>query len=359
MPDVKINKVLKSRIDEVDFSNLIFGKEFSDHIFLAEFNGSHWENCRIQPYGAIPLSPSLSCMHYGQAIFEGLKAHRNIYGEVQIFRPYDNWARMNEGAKRMCMPEIPKDIFVGGLKTLCRLDEQWIPESSNASLYLRPFLIASDEYLGIRPSTNYLFMIYGCAVGTYYTSAIKVKVETEFVRACRGGVGEAKTAGNYAAALYATQIANGEGFQQVLWTDAIEHKYLEELGSSNFFVRIGDTLITPETAGTVLKGITRDSVIQLAKKAGYKVEERKISIDELLEADKYNRIEEMFATGTAVNIIQISELGYKDRSIKPNAISAFSMANALRKQLDDIKYSRIDDIFEWNEKTALQRAVMS
>ncbi len=350
MLDIKINKAPTSRWNEVDFSNLTFGKEFSDHIFIADFDGESWKNIRIQPYGPIPLSPSLSCMHYGQAIFEGMKANRTVNNEIHIFRPYDNLMRMNESAERMVMEPVPEEIFMEGLKALCRIDEKWIPSNEGSSLYLRPFLIASDDSLGIRPSTNYMFMIYGCSVGTYYSEPLKIKVETEYVRACKGGVGEAKTAGNYASALYATAIAQKEGFHQVLWTDAFEHKYLEELGSSNFFVLKGQTLITPATTGTVLKGVTRDSIIKLALNMGYTVEERAISVDELF--NKGEVVDEMFATGTAATITPIKELSYKGQSIfitqKPD-----SLTNSLKLRLDNIKRAKEEDIFGWNEKVSL------
>lgn len=352
MIDISISKVQNTRIGEVDFSNLVFGKEFSDHMFIADFDGTEWKNFRIQPYGPIPLSPSLSCMHYGQAIFEGMKAYRSITNEIQIFRPMDNFRRMNESAIRMVMQPIPEEVFMEGLKALCRMDEKWIPAANGSSLYLRPFLIASDDYLGIRPSSQYMFMIYGCAVGAYYTEPLKVKVETEYVRSVKGGVGEAKTAGNYAAALYATSIAQKEGFNQVLWTDAIEHKYLEELGSSNVFILSGNTLITPATTGTVLKGVTRDSVIQLARHFGYTIEERLISIDEVMAMHTNGKLDEIFATGTAATVAPILELSYKGVSIiikqKEN-----SLANNLKTSLENIKHSKAEDIFGWNEKVAL------
>ncbi|MFM9944331.1 MAG: branched-chain amino acid aminotransferase [Bacteroidia bacterium] len=352
MIDIKITKAATTRIGEVDFSNLVFGKEFSDHIFIADFDGVEWKNFRIQPYGPIPLSPSLSCMHYGQAIFEGMKAYRSVNNDIQIFRPKDNLRRMDESAERMCMAAVPKDVFMEGLKALCRMDAQWITTHEGSSLYLRPFLIASDDFLGIRPSNHYMFMIYGCAVGAYYSEPLKVKVETEYARACPGGVGEAKTAGNYAAALYATSIAIKEGFHQVLWTDAFEHKYLEELGSSNFFVLSGNTLITPATTGTVLKGVTRDSVIQLAKHLGFIVEERLISIDELININKEGKLDELFATGTAATITPIMELNYKGTSIFLNQ-KENSVAKKLKTTLENIKRSKEEDIFGWNEKISL------
>jgi len=352
MIDIKISKVEYSRYGEVDFSNLVFGKEFSDHMFIADYDGENWRNFRIQPYGPIPLSPSLSCMHYGQAIFEGMKAFRNINNDIQIFRPDANLERLNESAERMCMQQVPEEVFMGGLEALCRIDQKWITSNEGCSLYLRPFLIASDDSLGIRPSSRYMFMIYGCAVGEYYNEPLSVKIETNYVRACRGGVGEAKTAGNYAAALYATSIAKEEGFDQVLWTDALEHKYIEELGTSNIFILSGTTLITPDTHGTVLKGVTRDSIIKLAEVLSYKVEERPVLIDEVIELANSGKLDEVFATGTAATVTSIKELNYKGVPILPFK-KDFSFAKLLKAHLEGIKRSQEEDIYGWNHKIEL------
>jgi branched-chain amino acid aminotransferase len=349
MSEIKINKIAHSRVENVDFSNIVFGREFSDHMFIAEFDGKQWINPTIQPYGPIPLSPSLSCMHYGQAIFEGLKAYRSIDNEVQVFRPLDNWKRLNESAEIMCMPEVPQEIFMEGLDALCSIDSAWIPQSSDAALYLRPFLVAADDALGVRPSQTYLFMIYACTVGAYYTQPLKVKVETEFVRACRGGVGAAKAAGNYAAAMRATVNAQNEGYNQILWTDAIEHKYLEELGTSNIFVLCGNTLYTPEANGTVLKGIIRDSVMKLAAHRGYNVIERPISIDEVIEWYDNGELSELFVSGTAATITSIHELDYKGKAVLLD-VSENALANSIKHQLEQIKRSAEPDIFDWNHK---------
>jgi len=347
MIDIKINKKPQSRFGEVDLSNLVFGKEFSDHMFIAEFDGKEWKNFRIQPYGPIPLSPSLSCMHYGQAIFEGLKAYRSVDGTAQIFRPYDNLIRMNESALRMRMATVPEDVFIEGLKALCTIDEQWIPNDMEHSLYLRPFLIATDDSLGVKPSASYMFMIFGCTVGAYYTKPLRVKIETNYVRACAGGVGEAKTAGNYAAAMYATDLAQKEGFNQVLWTDAIEHKYLEELGTSNVFILTGNTLITPDTQGTVLKGVTRDSIIKLTNHLGFQVEERPVSVEELFHLHREGKLDEVFATGTAATITPIKELNYKGTAMTIQ-LKDNSLTERLGIKLENIKRSKEEDIFDWN-----------
>ncbi|NUM31622.1 MAG: branched-chain amino acid aminotransferase [Bacteroidetes bacterium] len=344
---LKITKCEKSRINDVDFNNLSFGKEISDHVFIAEFDGNSWINERIQPYTPLQLNISLSALHYGQSIFEGLKAFRDINNQIQIFRPIDNFKRMNLSAKRMCMQEIPEELFFKGLNHLCNIDKNWISNKQGNSFYLRPLLFATDESLGVHASKKYIFAIFGCAVGAYYSKSLKIKVETNFTRACIGGTGEAKTAGNYAASLLAAKIASEQGFDQILWTDSIEHKYIEELGSSNIFILSDKNLITPQTSGTVLKGITRDSVIKLAKSMNYNVEERKISIDEIFELSTQQKLTEVFATGTAATIVSIKELNYNGNSIFINQKND-TLSSILKNKLDEIKHSKTADIFGWN-----------
>lgn len=344
---IKIIKSPKTRISEVDFNNLSFGKEFSDHVFIAEFDGQNWVNARIQPFEPISLNLSLSALHYGQSIFEGLKAYRDVNNQIQIFRPNENFKRMNKSAQRMCMQEIPYEIFFTGLNELCNIDNKWISDIQGNSYYLRPLLFATDESLGVHSSQKYIFTIFGCAVGAYYSQALKIKVETEYTRAALGGTGEAKTAGNYAASLFATKIANKEGFHQVLWTDSFEHKYLEELGSSNIFVLSGNTLITPSLKGTVLHGITRDSVIKISEKMGFNIEERLISIDEVFELNKTRKLDEIFATGTAATVVSLKELSYIGNSIILDENKNF-LASKLKTTLENIKLSKTEDIFNWN-----------
>lgn len=344
---VKIINSEKSRLNNVDFSNLSFGKEFSDHMYIAEFDGNNWINERIQPFAPLPLNLSLSALHYGQAIFEGLKAFRDINNQIQIFRPSDNFKRMNLSANRMCMHEITEEIFFNGLNELCKIDQNWISNLPGNSYYIRPLLFATDESLGVHSSKKYIFTIFGCAVGAYYSNPLKIKVETQYTRACEGGTGEAKTAGNYAASLLATQIAASEGFDQILWTDAHEHKYLEELGSSNIFILSGKNLITPNTSGTVLKGITRDSVIKLAKNMGYRIEERQISIDEVSKLYNEKKLDEVFATGTAATVISIKELFYNGNTISINQ-NADSLSAILKNTLENIKLSKTEDLMKWN-----------
>ena len=346
MSEIIVHPIPKSRISEVDFNNIVFGEEFADHMFIIDYANGEWGNARIVPFGDLPLSPALSCMHYGQAIFEGMKAYKSSEGEVLLFRPHDNWERFNISAERMCMPSISEEIFMGGLNAWLKLDAAWVPSASGASLYLRPFMIATDSYLGVKPSQKYSFMIYGCPVNAYYSHPLKIKVEREYVRAAHGGVGFAKAAGNYAAAMLPTVQAQKEGFHQLLWTDARDHEYLEELGTSNFFMFIDDVLVTPELSDTILRGITRDSILELARSWGIKVEERKISVTELRNLAESKRLKEAFATGTAATIATIQSISIDgilyDIENQGNKLTA-----ALSKGLDQLKRKEIKDEFGW------------
>lgn len=346
MSEIHIYPTEKSRISEVDFGNIVFGKEFADHMFIADFDGEKWRQPRIVPYGNLSLSPALSCMHYGQAIFEGMKAYRDVHGKVVLFRPLENWKRLNESALRMCMPELDKDIFIDGLVEWLRLDQSWVPGTPGSSLYIRPFMIATDDYLGVKPSRQYSFMIYGCPVNAYYSHPLRIKVEREFVRAVRGGVGYAKAAGNYAAAMLPTSIAQKEGFHQLIWTDALEHEYLEELGTSNIFLVTGDTLLTPSTSDTILKGITRDSILKLARSMGYKTIERRVSVTEMVEMYHKGQLDEAFATGTAATITPIESITVDGQtlSLQPDT---FEATMKLGDTLEQIKRGYLPDEFDW------------
>lgn len=349
MPDIIIQPTNNSRIRDVDFSNIVFGKEFADHMFIVDYEEGVWKDARIVPYGNLSLSPALSCMHYGQAIFEGMKAYKNESGEVLLFRAKDNWKRLNVSAERMCMPSIPKDVFMKGLVEWLKLDKQWVPSAKGSSLYIRPFMIATDDYLGVKPSAKYSFMIYGCPVNAYYSTPLKIRVERKFVRAAHGGVGYAKSAGNYAAAMYPAALAQKEGYHQLLWTDAFEHEYLEELGTSNFFVLIDNKLITPALSDTILNGITRDSVIQLARHFGVEVEERRISVTELLNAAAEGRLQEAFATGTAAAIARIETICIDGIDYNLN-LQEDALANSLLKSLEKIKRGEDADFDSWVER---------
>lgn len=345
--NIKINKIPESRIKEVDFSNIPFGKVYSDHMFVADYEGGTWKNFRIGPYEPLRLSPANATLHYGQSVFEGMKAYKNKAGEVLIFRPEANFLRLNKSAERMCIPQISEELFMSGLTELLKLDQDWVPNLPNTSLYIRPFIFAADDYIGIRPSDTYKFMIFTCPVGSYYSEPVKVKIETNYSRAASGGTGAAKAAGNYAGSLYPAMQAHKLGYHQLIWTDALTHQYIEESGTMNVMFLIGDTLLTSPAGDTILAGITRDSVLTLAREWGYKVEERKVKVKEVVEAIENGTLQEAFGTGTAATIAQIAAIGYegKDYSLPPVEGRVFS--NRIFKALDELKTGVADDKWNW------------
>ncbi len=345
--DIKITKTSKSRVSEQDVNNVPFGKCFSDHMFVAEYAEGKWQKAYIQPYADIPMSFALSALHYGQAIFEGMKAYKNEKGEVSLFRPLANHNRLNISATRMAMPEIPEELFMGGLIELLRLDNAWIPSSETGSLYIRPFLIATDEAIGVRPSESYKFVIITCPAGKYYSEPVKVIVEQSYYRAVEGGVGYIKTAGNYGRSLYPTKIALDKGYQQVIWTDAKTHQYVEESGTMNLMFVIDNTVITPQLSDTILAGITRDSVLSLARDWGMKAEERKISVKEIFEAHEQGRLKEAFGTGTAATIAQIIAIGYNDKEYALPPVAERKFSNKVDEVLRNIRKGRAEDKFHW------------
>lgn len=345
--DISIEKTPKSRISEQDVNDVPFGKCFSDHMFVAEYANGKWEKCYVTPYRDIPMSYAMSALHYGQAIFEGMKAYKNDKGEVALFRPLENFKRLNKSAIRMAMPEVPEEIFMGGLMELLKLDKNWVPSSETGSLYIRPFLIATDEAIGVKASDTYKFIIITCPAGKYYSEPIKVLVETNFIRAVEGGIGFVKAAGNYGRSLYPTRLAQQKGYHQVIWTDAKTHSYVEESGTMNLMFVIGDTLITPSTGDTILSGITRDSVLALARDWGLKVEERKISLKEIVEAHDNGTLKEAFGCGTAATIAQIIGIGIdgKDYMLPPVEKRAFSPK--VDENLRNIRKGKAQDKFNW------------
>jgi branched-chain amino acid aminotransferase len=345
---IPIQKIAKSKIQETDFSNLVFGKTISDHMFVADYSDGEWTDFRIEPYGPLDLHPANAALHYGQSIFEGMKAYKNDDGEILVFRGDANAKRLNESAKRMCMPEIPEEIFMEGLMQLIDLDRNWVPSGKGASLYIRPYMFATDNYIGVKPSETYKFIIFTCPVGAYYTKPVSVKVETEFTRATEGGTGAAKTAGNYAASLLPALQAQRAGYDQLLWTDGKSHSKIEESGTMNVMFDINGKLITaPTNTGTILKGITRDSVIQLAKDWGKPLEERFLTVSELQEALEDGSLKEAFGTGTAATIAHIERINVKgkDYFLPEKDQSAFS--NQVLNELDGIKYGSISDTRNW------------
>jgi branched-chain amino acid aminotransferase len=306
-----------------------------------------WGVVEIKPYQPISIDPSCSALHYGQAIFEGIKAYRNQEGEVCIFRPEDNLKRFNISAERMEMPGIPEEIFMEGMKQLIKLDENWVPAKHEHSLYIRPFMFSSDEMIGVRPSVKYKFMIILSPTGPYYSTPMRIYVEEKYARAVRGGVGYVKAAGNYGSSMYPSAEAKRRGYDQVLWMDALEHKYVQECGTMNVFFILGDTAVTPSTSeGTILEGVTRDSVIVLLREMGLRVEERPLSIEEIRDAYRKGTLKEVFGTGTAATISMIKELLYKDFAMTFET-DQWKIAPAVKKRMTDIREGLSEDKFGW------------
>ena len=346
--NIEITPTTKSRVSEVDWANLGFGKTFSDHMFVAEYSDGQWRNARICEYGKMQFSPAISALHYGQAIFEGLKAYKNADDEVFIFRPEKNAERLNKSARRMCMPDLPVDIFMEGLSQLVKLDKNWIPTGEGESLYIRPHMFAVDEFVGVRPSETYLFVIFTCPVGKYYTAELTVKIETNYTRAVKGGTGHSKAAGNYGASLWPTQLAKDEGFDQILWTDGQSHEYFEESGTMNVMFLHGKRLMTPMLSDSILDGITRDTVLTVARDWGYQVEERKVSVAEITDLLKKNELDAAFGVGTAATIAPIKSIHYQGTNYPLKSAANNEFAAQISTYLDRLKRGLEPDTHSWN-----------
>ncbi len=344
---IHIEKTTKSRVTDHDINNVPFGKCFSDHMFVAEYSNGSWNKTYIMPYHDVPMSYAMSALHYGQAIFEGMKAYKNEKGEVSMFRPKENIKRMNKSAIRMAMPEVPEELFLKGLNELLKLDAAWVPTSETGSLYIRPFLIATDEAIGVKISDTYKFVIITCPAGKYYSEPIKVLVETTYFRAVHGGVGFVKAAGNYGRSLYPTKLANQKGYQQVIWTDSETKQYFEESGTMNVMFVIGDTLLTPGLSDTILDGITRDSVLALARDWGMKVEERKVSIKEVIEAHDNGTLKEVFGCGTAATIAQIIGIGHNGKDYMLPPVEERKFSTKVDETLRAIRKGKVADKMNW------------
>ncbi|MGI8950876.1 MAG: branched-chain amino acid aminotransferase [Chitinophagaceae bacterium] len=345
--DITITKVETSKLNDLNLNNLPFGKYFTDHMLEADYENGEWKNIEIKPYQPLLLEPSLAALHYGQAIFEGIKAYKNEEGEAFIFRPYDNFKRFNISAERMQMPTISEEIFIDGMRQLIELDKNWIPEKPDHSLYIRPLMFATDEMIGVHPSGSFKFIIILSPAGPYYAAPMKIYVEEKYTRAAPGGVGFAKNAGNYGASMLATAVAKQHGYDQVLWTDAFEHKWLQEVGTMNVFFVFGNTVVTPSLdEGTILDGVTRDSAIVMLKEMGLIVEERRINIDELIEGYKNGLLTEVFGTGTAATITMIKELRYKDFVMQFD-VTKWKVAPEVKRRLTNIRESKTEDIYGW------------
>lgn len=344
---IKITKAQHSKLKDLNLENLPFGKYFTDHMLEADFENGEWKNVEIKPYQPLQIAPSNAALHYGQAIFEGIKAYKDAQGNAFIFRPYDNYKRFNISAERMQMPVVPEEIFIEGMRKLIDLDKNWIPAMPNHSLYIRPFMYASDEVIGVKPSETYKFIIILSPTGPYYANPMKIWVEEKYTRAAEGGVGFAKAAGNYGGAMYVTAEAKKKGFDQVLWMDAKEHKYVQECGVMNVFFIVGNKALTPDLhSGTILAGVTRDTVITVLKEMGLEVEERPVNIDEIIKAYKEGTLKEVFGTGTAAVVATIKELQYKDFTIKLD-IDNISITKAVKHRIDAIRDGSEPDIYGW------------
>ncbi|MHB1920811.1 MAG: branched-chain amino acid aminotransferase [Chitinophagaceae bacterium] len=345
--DFKLTKVTKSRIGEVDFNHLIFGKNFADHMLVADYENGEWQTPSIIPFQHLSLSPSNAALHYGQAIFEGIKAYQDSQGNPLVFRPIENFKRFNISAQRMAMPAVAEDLFMGGLKKLLDLDRAWIPTAPGCSLYIRPFMIASDEFIGVKTSDRYKFMIINSPAGAYYNKPLKLYIQQKYIRAFPGGTGFAKNAGNYGACMLPTQEVKKMGYDQILWTGGEDQQYLQECGTMNLFVMIGNKFLTPDLEqGTILAGVTRSSVIALLQDLGYVVEERPISINELIKAHEEGQLMEVFGTGTAASITFVDEMSYQDQTIRLNP-GEWKVSPAILETLHAIRTGKQADTRGW------------
>lgn len=348
MLPIQITRTPASGLPAVDFETLVFGKHFADHMFIADYRDGAWGDYRILPFGPVEMHPSMSAIHYGQSIFEGMKAYRSPEGDVLLFRPHDNARRLNHSARRMCMAELPEDVFMDSLLTLINLDRDWVSGGEGHSLYIRPFMFATEAFLGVKPSDEFRFMIICSPVGNYYQGPIKVKVEPFYSRATKGGTGTAKAAGNYGAALYPAKLGQDQGYRQLVWTDSAEHKYIEESGTMNIFFMINGTLVTPTLeTNTILSGVTRDSVLTIARSWGIPVEERLISVEEVIDGIRSNKITEVFGAGTAATIAQIELMNIKDQDYALPAVETREFSNKVARYLTDIRTGRVDDPYGW------------
>lgn len=344
--EIKITKTARTKINEVDFNNLSFGSVFSDHMLVCDYKNGEWNAPEVVPYQPITLDPSAKIFHYGQSIFEGMKAYKDEQGDVFLFRPLDNFKRLNISAKRLAIPELPEAYFMEGLKTLLEVDKDWIPTAKGSSLYIRPFIFATGKGFHASPADAYKFIIATAPSGAYFAGKVKVLIEEIYSRSANGGVGFAKAGGNYAGQFYPTQLAVAKGYNQVIWTDDHAHEYIEEAGAMNIFVRINDTLITAPTNDRILDGITRKSIIDIAESEGIPVEVRPITVTEVVTAAKDGSLKEMFGAGTAAVVSPICTFGHKGTDYDLPELEQ-DYASVLKQRITDIQYNRSEDPFGW------------
>ncbi len=347
--NIPIEKATTSKIHDVDFDNLAFGSTYTDHMLVCDYANGEWSAPKIVPYGPISLEPSAKIFHYGQSIFEGMKAYKDEQGGVFLFRPLENWKRLNKSAERLAIPRLPESHFMDGLMALLQLEQDWVPQNLGSSLYIRPFMFASGTGFHASPADAYKFIIALAPSGAYFSGKVKVLIEETYSRAANGGVGYAKAGGNYAGQFYPTQLAVDKGYQQVIWTDDNKHEYIEEAGAMNVFVRINDTLITAPTNDRILDGITRKSILDIAADKGVATEVRKISVHEVVAAAKSGELKEMFGAGTAAVVSPIAAFGHKGVDYELPEL-ADSYASMLKKRITDIQYNRAEDKFGWRLK---------
>jgi len=348
--DIEIVKTSQSRLGSIDFENLEFGRIFSDHMFMSRYKNGKWTEPKILPYGSIEIFPSMCTLHYGQAIFEGLKAFRRTDGGISLFRPDSYQARFNRSGSRLCIPPVDRELFIDAITKLCRADSGWVPQKRGSSLYIRPFIFATDNFLGVHISDTYLFMIITCPVGAYYKEGlnpVSLITSGKYVRTVKGGTGEAKTLGNYAASLLPAEEAHKKGFTQVLWLDGVERKYIEEVGTMNIMFLVDGELVAPPLEGSILPGITRDSVIRLAHHWGVKVNERQISIGEVMAKAKDGRLQEVFGTGTAAVISPVGSISHEGELVTINGGRSGAFSQKLYDEITGIQYGEKPDPFGW------------
>jgi branched-chain amino acid aminotransferase len=344
---IRVTKVERSKLNDIPLENIPFGKYFTDHMLEADYENGEWKNVEIKPYQPLVLSPSVAALHYGQAIFEGIKAYKDANGNAYIFRPHENHKRFNISAERMQMPAVPEEIFIEGMRRLIELDKNWIPAKPDHSLYIRPFMFSSDEVIGVKPSDTYKFLIILSPTGPYYSAPMRIYAEEKYTRAAPGGVGFAKVAGNYGGSMLATAEAREKGYDQVLWTDAIEHKYAEEIGTMNVFFVIDGKACTPDLhGGTILDGITRKSAITIMRDMGVEVQEKRVNLEEVVEAYKEGKVTEVFGTGTAATISMLKELKYKD-TVMTFEENKWKIAPEMKRRMDAIKSGEAEDTHGW------------
>lgn len=345
---IPVERVSQSRLGEVDFKNLGFGNHISDHMVIADYKNGAWQNPMVVPFREIPMTPAILALHYGQAVFEGMKAFKMKNGSINIFRPQRHHQRLQRSLERMCMPAIPEELFISSLKTLIATDAAWIPSDEGSSLYIRPLVFASESKLGVKISDEYKFVVMTSPVGPYFTKPVRVKVEETYVRAAEGGTGFAKCAGNYGGAFYPTQLARQQGFDQVLWTDARDHQYIDESGAMNIMFVLNGKLVTPKLTTSLLDGVTRNSILTLAAELGIEKEERKVSVAELEEGFKNGKLTEAFGVGTAAVVSTIAVINIHGKDYSLPADSASSFQQRVKKKLSDIRTGDAEDTYQWN-----------